>query len=70
MLIDYRVGGVQKGQNIDYVIYEWSLSKPASMNRGRAHSHAFAHLIYLAHRTRLSLLLRLLPLFLKSQLLN
>ena len=25
MLFDYRVGGVQKGQNIDYVIYGWSL---------------------------------------------
>ena len=25
MLFDYRVGGVQKGQNIDYVIFERSL---------------------------------------------
>ena len=29
MMIDYRVGGwvggVQKGQNIDYIILEWSL---------------------------------------------
>ena len=25
MITDW-VGGVQKGQNIDYVIYEWSLS--------------------------------------------
>ena len=25
-LYNYRVGGVQEGQNIDYVMYGWSLS--------------------------------------------
>ena len=29
MMIDYKSGGVQKGQSIDYVILEWFLSGKA-----------------------------------------
>ena len=32
MKIDYRVGGVQKCQNIDYVILEWTLFKKFMSN--------------------------------------
>ena len=33
MMIDYRVGGwVQKGQNIDYIILEWSLIENYILN--------------------------------------
>ena len=32
MKLDYRVGEVQKGQNIDYVIFEWSLNDKLHIN--------------------------------------
>ena len=47
MRFDYRVGGVQKGLNLDYVIFEWSLTK-LYLFRGLEKDFLLSIIIYLS----------------------